>query len=151
MSNVLFTEAELLEAIKRYLSDGLSWGEIARQLYPNEDPEKMRIILWRMANDGYYPKRNDLRSKMRLPKIIEIVACPECNEVHTTRCPKIETDDLPSFNKMAYVVVVGDLPDGAQVIGVAYVCSVENCNNIFVPNHPRRKKCYEHSPYRGKK
>lgn len=29
-------------------------------------------------------------------------------------------------------------------------CEVDGCYNVFVSNHPKRRKCFECSPYRGK-
>lgn len=45
------------------------------------------------------------------------------------------------------VPVAGAVPDGTQV-AAATRCS---CGRWFVSNHPRRKRCFICSPYKGKK
>ncbi|HMN11816.1 MAG TPA: hypothetical protein PKD55_05770 [Bellilinea sp.] len=45
------------------------------------------------------------------------------------------------------VVVYGVVPDGAQVLQ-AERCQ---CGQYFIPNHPRRRKCFMCSPYRKRK
>jgi hypothetical protein len=50
---------------------------------------------------------------------------------------------LPSYSTL--VVVSGEvIPDGAQVIG-SRQCA---CGQWFVPNSPRRQRCYLCSPYK---
>lgn len=48
----------------------------------------------------------------------------------------------------AQVVVIGggDIPPGAQVVS-ALRCA---CGQWFVPNHPRRRRCFICSPFRGR-
>jgi hypothetical protein len=41
----------------------------------------------------------------------------------------------------------GTIPDGSQALG-ALVCS---CGQPFISNHPRRRKCFICSKYRGKR
>ena len=45
------------------------------------------------------------------------------------------------------IPVAGSVPDGTQVIAASR-CS---CGRYFVPNHPRRQKCFICSPYRPHK
>jgi hypothetical protein len=48
--------------------------------------------------------------------------------------------------EMAQVVAMeGEIPDGAQVIK-ASLCE---CGQYFISNHPRRKRCFICSPFRG--
>jgi hypothetical protein len=39
--------------------------------------------------------------------------------------------------------------NGAMVLGPAIVCAEPGCGRHFIPNHPRRNKCYLHSPPSG--
>ncbi len=54
--------------------------------------------------------------------------------------------DLPQ--SATVIVILGNrVPDGTQVVNASQ-CS---CGQWFVPNHPRRLKCFMCSPYRGRK
>lgn len=43
------------------------------------------------------------------------------------------------------VVMAGDVPAGSQALA-AMQCG---CGQWFIPNHPRRKRCFVCSPYKG--
>ena len=45
------------------------------------------------------------------------------------------------------VVIAGEVPAGSQAL-TAQQCP---CGQWFISNHPQRKKCFVHSPYKGKK
>lgn len=63
------------------------------------------------------------------------------------QAPKIrEVFGLPDYRQVV-LVTPGRIPDGTQVIH-ARQCS---CGQWYVPNHPRRQKCFICSPYRGQK
>jgi hypothetical protein len=85
-------------------SKGISWSEIAKELYPDEDFRIWRSILWRIAKDDYEPKNNKLRKRLGLPFIKTITACPDCNEIHLSGCPDAE---MPTRGKTAIVPVCG--------------------------------------------
>jgi hypothetical protein len=69
------------------------------------------------ALDGRFPKRFDLRVRMGLPEISEVLT------------------------------VNGNVPYRSQTLG-AQRCA---CGQHFISNHPRRKRCFICSPFRGKK
>lgn len=55
---------------------------------------------------------------------------------------------LPEQSKV--VSLNGSIPDGSQSLG-ARQCPNEKCNHQwFIPNSPRRRKCFLCSPYRSK-
>jgi len=54
--------------------------------------------------------------------------------------------DLP-LPEARVIAVAGIVPDGTQTIG-ALRCV---CGDWFIPNHPRRRKCFVCSPYRKRK
>ena len=52
---------------------------------------------------------------------------------------------LPEEARVNVVVIYGEVPPGAQVIS-AQLCIA--CRRAFIPNHPRRKRCFICSPFR---
>lgn len=139
---------ELLKELKSQNAAGHSWGEIAGNLYPSEDREYMRVILYRIANDDYYPTSNKVRARLNIPLLRTVEECPDCNTVHINRCPKVEGKEIPNLNHNSIVVLVGpgDIPPGAQAIA-ARPCP---CDQWFIPNTPTRRKCFICSPFKGK-
>ena len=102
MTQKLKTLPELKKTLLENVSNGTSWSEIAKELYPDENPHVWRSILWRIANDDYEPKNNKLRKRLGLPFIKIVTACPDCNEIHLSGCPDVE---LPTRGKTAIVPV----------------------------------------------
>lgn len=109
----------LPELKKTLLGKKTSWSEIARELFPDEDPRVWRSILWRIAKDDYEPKNNRLRKRLGLPFIKIVTACPDCNEVHLSGCPNVE---LPTRGKTAVVPIC----DRCGVVHITKRCSSAN-------------------------
>jgi len=53
---------------------------------------------------------------------------------------------LPEFAQVTRVD--GAIPPGTQSRGALYC---KDCGGPFIPNHPRRKKCFECSPFKGRR
>jgi hypothetical protein len=53
--------------------------------------------------------------------------------------------ELPDFARV--LAIDNEIPDGSQVLKASHCIE---CNQPFVSNHPRRRKCFLCSPYRGK-
>jgi len=86
---------ELRKTLKEEIEKGKSWGDIVTQYYPNEDPNKLRPLLWKIVNKDYDPKNNRLRERLGLVIVKRVEACPVCNEIHFSGCPKSD-ERLPS-------------------------------------------------------
>lgn len=85
---------ELRKTLKEEIEKGKSWGDIVAQYYPNDDPKKLRPLLWKIVNKDYDPKNNRLRERLGLVIIKRIEACSICNEIHFTGCPKVDKRPL---------------------------------------------------------
>jgi hypothetical protein len=139
---------EMVQKVNSLSAKGLSWGDIATEMYPNQDRENTRAVLWRIINGGYYPKNNDLRERLELTPLKIVEACPHCGEVHISRCPHVDKSEIPMIHNNSVVVIIGggSVPPGSQVIS-AQVCE---CGQWFISNHPRRQKCFICSPFKRK-
>jgi hypothetical protein len=143
----MYTMQEMVRKVKSLNASGMSWGDIAAEMYPNQDRENIRAVLWRIINDGYYPMGSILRERLGLAPMVRVEACTHCGEVHISRCPNVDKSEIPTIHNNAVVVIIGggSVPPGAQVIS-AQVCA---CGQWFISNHPRRQKCFICSPYKG--
>ncbi len=67
------------------------------------------------------------------------------NAIYRGRNPSKKTRAMLGLPDEARVVVVyGEIPDGTQAIR-ADRCA---CGQWYISNHPRRRKCFQCSPYR---
>lgn len=57
---------ELVEIIKNLKEELRTWGAVGDHFGVH------RIVVWRIANDGYEPKRNSIRRLLGLPEIIQV-------------------------------------------------------------------------------
>jgi hypothetical protein len=96
----MFHTYELVKTLKAEIANGQSWGDIVKKYYPNEDPDKLRPLLWKMVKKNYDPKNNRLRERLGLVTMKRVEACSECNQIHFTRCPKSDDTKLPSVKKV---------------------------------------------------
>lgn len=53
--------------------------------------------------------------------------------------------NLPAYAQV--IAIAEEIPEGTLVLK-ATLCP---CGQYFISNHPRRKKCFQCSPYRAKK
>ena len=92
----MITLLDLRKSLNALNDNGRSWSEIAKELYPYEEPDKMRLLLWKIARDGYSPKNYRTRFQLGLPLIKTMEACPNCNVVHTlgSICPQQQAVDV---------------------------------------------------------
>ena len=75
----------LIQSFNAKHKAGLSWTQIGRESCKEGISGAMA---WRIANDGYEPKRADIRKKLGLPLLSPAPMCPTHGVVHLTkRCP----------------------------------------------------------------
>ena len=87
---MLITTDDLREKLLRIKNPKTSWGQIAALLYPEyENKSYLRVVLYRIAKDGYDPKDNRMREALGLPQRFEVYACVICGKPHTTGCPQV--------------------------------------------------------------
>jgi hypothetical protein len=142
---------ELKNTLNAEDEKGLSWGNIVAKYYPNEDPEKFRSLLWKIAKTNYDPKNNRLRERLGLVMLKRVEACLVCNDVHFARCPKADESSLPRMKMMddnPRYATAGDIPSDCQVIGEYKTCA---CGKRFVPNSPKRYNCFDCQKVRKRK
>ena len=82
--------------------DRHSYSEIVRTLYPdlNEwDFGRVRAAIYHIAERGYRPKGNKLRSLLGLCNYENIEVCPVHNVVHRVTCPDLAIKPPPKKKK----------------------------------------------------
>ena len=82
--------------------DHHSYSEIVRALYPglNErDFGRVRAAIYHIAERGYRPKGNKLRSLLGLCNYESIEVCPVHNVVHRVTCPDLTVKSPPKKKK----------------------------------------------------
>jgi hypothetical protein len=78
-------------------------------------------MMWMVVNDDYEPKNPTARARLGMPAL------------------------------MAIGVATSEPVEGGAIIGVgSETCAADDCSVEFIPNHPRRRKCYLCSPVRKK-
>jgi len=82
-----------------------------------------------------------------LPAYIPIPAGTLSSIAKTGKVPKKWRPRLNLPADASVIVMYGEIKVGSQSLGNE-VCA---CGQPFISNHPRRKKCFMCSPYRGKR
>jgi hypothetical protein len=135
----MYTMAELLQAINQLRSNGLSWGGIAEKLYPFEDRDAIKPVLYRIAMEMYYPKGDKLRTRLGLPRTVMVEVCPDCGEVHLAVCPNQEPTKLHAPSITAVTPNGCTIAPGTLVSFSSKPCSV--CGRSFLPRVPNAVCC----------
>ena len=65
-----------------------SWRDVARELYPNENENRMGALLYKIANHPEYQPGRQICEQLRLVYMVSVPVCPDCGIAHVSkRCP----------------------------------------------------------------